>query len=255
MALVPPQHIYGFLFACLLPARLDWPVIDLHRAAPTAVFRHAKAGDLIVGTPLHWDLLQQVGLRLPEEVFGLTSAGPSTALTWQAPDTLGLSGLTEIYGATETGGIGTRSSGQAPFKLLQHLRPPNGQVTAPSRGLAPLDLQDKLDWIAPDLFHVLGRKDDVVQVAGVNVSPSEIRKVLEAFAGVSAVTVRPCGNRLKAFVVPDPALSDPAGFAERLQRHILQTLPAPARPTSLTFGSSLPRNSLGKLCDWLISTR
>lgn len=254
LALVPPHHIYGFLFTCLLPTQLGSAVIDLHRSAPTAVFRHARAGDLIVGTPLHWDLLQQSGLRLSGGIFGLTSAGPSTFLTWRAPVTLGLSSLTEVYGSTETGGVGTRTEGQAAFQLLGHLRQIDGQIGFRNRDTGVLELQDRLDWLSPTQFHVLGRKDDVVQVAGVNVSPSEIRTVLQAFSGVAEVAVRPGGNRLKAFIVPDPALPDPASFAESLHRHILQTLPAPARPTSLTFGPSLPRNAMGKLCDWEVLT-
>ena len=213
----------------------------------------ARAGDLIVGTPFHWGLLAEVRARLPDGVFGATSAGPSTAQTWAGCRTIGLTRLTEVYGATETGGIATRAAWGAPFAMLGDLRRVADAIVAPDRRPEALDVQDRLDWVGDDLFHILGRKDDVVQVAGVNVCPAAVRAAILSFDGVGDVAVRPGSERIKAYVVPKTTAADPAAFEQALRHHILHSLAAPARPGSLTFGPSLPRNAIGKLCDWQVA--
>lgn len=234
IGLVPPHHIYGCLFLCILPGLTGQEVVELHHLAPTAAFRKARAGDLIVGTPFTWDLARQTGLRFPAGVHGLTSAGPSTRSTFEAP--LGLQDMTEVYGATETGGIATRQAFDAPFALLPHL----------SRAEADaLDLQDQLGWLGDTCFHLRGRKDGVVQVAGVNVSPGLVQAALAAVPGVAEVAVRAGAERLRAFIVPAAA----GGPSEAALSAALIQLPAPARP-ALTFGPALPRGPMGKLCDW-----
>jgi 4-coumarate--CoA ligase len=251
LSMVPPHHLYGFLFSCLLPGLIDASTIDLHRSGPGAVFRHAQTGDLIVGTPFNWDLLLRVPQLLPAGVFGVTSAGPSAATTWDVRAINGLASLTEIYGATETGGVGYRTGFADDFRLLPHLTR-QGSVVLDQDG-APLDLQDHLDWQTPELFHLRGRCDDIVQVAGVNVSPAEVCRRIGLLDGVAEVAVRPGVGRMKAFIVPSPRVRDQAAFLVALQAHILEHLAPPARPASLTFGPALPRNAMGKACDWDVS--
>ncbi len=251
LTLVPPHHIYGFLFTCLLPMLAECPVLDLHQTGPAAVFRHAKAGDLIIGTPFNWQMLHRTGLRLPDGVLGVTSAGPSTAATWDVLPANGLAQLIEIYGATETGGLGHRTSFSAPFQLLPHLNARDHKIFGPD-GVA-LNVQDRLDWVTSNSFHVQGRRDDVVQVAGVNVSPAEVCRRISLMDGVAEVAVRPGPDRLKAFVVPGLTVRDQAAFEAAVRSHILVSLSAPARPASLTFGVALPRNAMGKVCDWDVS--
>ncbi|MCW1917410.1 4-coumarate--CoA ligase [Rhodobacter sp. KR11] len=244
LTMVPPHHIYGCLFSVLLPEMIGRAVVDLHLLPPTALFRQARAGDLVVGTPFTWGLVAQSGLRLPEGVRGLTSAAPATAETFTGAATCGLAQLTEIFGATETGGIATRAGFGAPFTLLPHLTREGEEVR--HRDILPL--QDRLDWLSDRQFHLLGRKDDVVQIGGVNVSPAHVQSLLAALPGVAEVAVRLGQDRLKAFVVPAPDATEAdltAGIAA-----LCLGLPAPARPAALRFGPRLPRNPMGKLSDW-----
>ena len=76
MSLVSPHHIYGFIFTCLLPMLSDCQGLDLHKAGPVAVFRHARPGDLIIGTPFNVQMRHRAAMRLPSGVCGVTSAGP-----------------------------------------------------------------------------------------------------------------------------------------------------------------------------------
>lgn len=249
LALVPPHHIYGFLFTCLLPKFAGMPVVDLHHAGPCAAFRHARSGDVLIGTPFVWRTLCASGLTFAHDVLGVTSAGAACSQTWSTRDVNGLGKLIEIYGSTETGGIGTRSEPGAAFELLDHLCRANGNDDVIADGKPPKPLQDKVEWLGPRQFRLQGRRDDVVKVGGVNVSPSHVEAVLRACEGVSAASVRLAGDRMKAFVVPRPGIVL-STLEVLLNAHMRRHLQAPARPVQLTFGAELPVNAMGKICDW-----
>ena len=249
ICLVPPHHIYGFLFSCVLAEILGAEVIDLHRAAPTAAFREAKRGDLVVGTPFNWEMLCKTDKSFSDGIYGVMSAGPSTPQSWKAATDLGLTRMTEIFGATETGGLGTRTSGDTPFTLLPHLIMQKGEVIC-QRRQRPLTLQDDLAWVNDREFTVQGRKDHAVQVAGVNVSPAMVTDHIKQVDGVADAVVRPGDPRLKAFVVPTDFAPDEETLRRAIQSHLQHHLAPVARPSSIDFGPALPRNGMGKLVDW-----
>ena len=153
-----------------------------------------------------------------------------------------------MYGSTETAGIGWRTDRHAAFALLSHLElDANGHLR---RGNGtPVILQDKVEWNGLNKFHVLGRCDHMIQIAGVNVSLTHVKEQILQLDGVADANVRPGTNRLRAFIVPEPGV-DAASLERDLQAHIVSRLDAPARPTSITFGSHIPVSEMGKLTDW-----
>jgi 4-coumarate--CoA ligase len=255
VALVPAQHIYGAIFTAFLPDYLGVEVLDLSRAAPSRLSRLGRAGDLVIGTPFSWDLVLTSLSVLPEGMHGIVSAAPAPSDLWLRAEASGLRSLTEIYGATETGGIGTRSSGAAPFDLLPGLSfapiRAGEQVTITQEDGHRLDVQDRLEPCGPRQFRVLGRHDGAVQVGGVNVSPERTRRCIAGIDGVAEVAVRHHGGRLHAFVVPGSGSADTEALSVRIRAVLADTLPAPARPETLSIGPSLPRDGMGKIRDWL----
>ncbi len=247
LALVPPQHIYGFLFTALLPTLGGHDVIDLYRAGPGAALRLARKGDLIVGTPLNWRHLNQLDTRFASGVHGVVSTGPTDLGTWQVLRKNGLESLTEIYGSTETAGIATRTAYDAPFTLMPHLRR-QGEGVAGSAG--PLAMQDRLIWMDQQSFLLDGRLDDVVQVGGVNVSLTLLREHILAIDGVEDATIRLGGLRLKAFVQTCVTEDGHPDLDSRIRSALASRLPSVAVPQSIRFGPTLLRNAMGKLCDW-----
>jgi 4-coumarate--CoA ligase len=248
--LVPCHHIFGFLFGALVPARAGWPVIDLAGRAPGTLARTARPGDLIVATPYLLSLALQAGEPIPAGCSAVVSGAAVPADVWADGARAGL-GLIEIYGATETGGIGWRRAPDHPFDLLPHLSRAGNGVAGPFG--APLSLQDRLAWRGPRSFALLGRVDRVVQVAGVNVSPDAVARHLAALEGVSDAAVRldPVTGRLKAFIVPsDPALCVTPGALEPQLRAACADLPAPSRPQRFDLGTALPTGPSGKPTDW-----
>lgn len=245
---VSVKHIYGFIWGLLLPRTLGIDAIGLPVGLPGAMLREARPFDLILATPFAWDRTALSDVRFPADVTGVTSGGPTTPDTWRAGAQGGLARMIEVYGSSETGGVGWRDDPAQPFRLMTDLAkqetPPRGLRRAGGEALA---LQDHLDWEGDTTFHVRGRQDPVVQVAGTNVNLSELRALLEAEPWVLEAAVRLDGDRLKAFLATRE--DAPADREERLRRS-LSRLPAPAQPDRYSFGPEVPRTAAGKLADW-----
>ncbi len=253
IAAVPAHHIYGFLFTILLPARLGVPVIDLRAASPGSALAQIEAGDLIVGHPLWWRAFAAAGGACAP-ALGLVSTAPCPAETAEAVRATGLARLIEIYGSTETAGIGWRAAGGGAFTLLDTWQPgaDGGLLGDQGTAIAP---PDWLDWQAARRFTVRGRKDGQVQVAGINVDLAEVRARLMAVPGVADVALRLAeSGRLKAFIVPAPDVDETA-LRQALQAEVKLRLAAPARPASWTFGPHLPISDTGKPADWPVAAR
>lgn len=250
LALVPPHHIYGFLFTCLLPSRAGLEAVDLTHRSPGSVFRQAQGGDLVVATPHLWSRLADFGERFAPGVRGTTSGGPSTPATWAIRERSNLLQLIEVFGSTETAGVGYRTEPEAPFTLLTHLKRSGSEVQR-LRNRTPLDLQDRLNWTADREFEVDGRLDDVIQIAGVNVSPAHVEVTLRSIPGVAEVAVRAGETGLRAYVVPKTGERGNPSWEELFRKEMRTRLDPVARPTSLAFGEALPRSAMGKLADWV----
>jgi len=114
-------------------------------------------------------------------------------------------------------------------------------------------MQDRVAWRDEHRFSVCGRRDEGVQVGGINVFPARVRQVLLDHPQVTDAVVRLMtpdeGSRLKAFVV-NARGCDPVALQSALWAWAEARLTVPERPKAFTFGEHLPRNALGKLSDW-----
>ncbi|HIJ61708.1 MAG TPA: 4-coumarate--CoA ligase [Rhodospirillaceae bacterium] len=254
---VPAHHIYGFLFTILLPRALsDIPVLDLRPHSPAALAGLWRSGDLIVGHPDYWREAARAPSPAPPDIVGVTSTAACPAEVAIAVAAAGLR-LVEVFGATETAGLGWRDDPDAGFRLLPHWRWDGGDIitrTLPGGTAASAVLPDRLEDLGKGLFHPLGRRDAMVQVGGVNVSPAAIAATLRRHPLVADAAVRLMrpeeGTRLKAFVVPKAEAPPPSELAFMLMKWTEGELPPPCRPRSFSFGPSLPVTLLGKASDW-----
>jgi long-chain acyl-CoA synthetase len=221
LSAVPANHAYGFIHSVLLPRHLGGPpVLDLRAYGPAELVGLLQPGDLVLGHPLFWtSLLQTITKPLPPDVLGVTSAAPCPAQTASGLRQAGLSRLLQVYGASETGGVGWRDDPFGSYTLLQSWRRAGDRL---ARGDAVLDTPDLLSWEDAERFHALGRRDGAVQVGGVNVLPEYVAAVLRQHPAVHDVLVRPMrpdeGFRLKAFVVPVPDAAPAEVLREDLRR-------------------------------------
>jgi len=116
------------------------------------------------------------------------------------------------------------------------------------------------DWAMRDAdgyYFVLGRTDDVINVAGHRLGTREIEEAVQAHAGIAEVAVVGVADPLKgqipvAFVVVrnPAALSTPAQETA-MRKEVLDTvdreLGAIARPGAVHFVTALPKTRSGKL--------
>jgi long-chain acyl-CoA synthetase len=263
LSAVPSHHIYGFLFTVLLPRALGIDaVIDLRGAGPAASLAMLRPGDLVVAHPGWWEALARLQPGLEPDVAGVSSTAPCPDALADELAAAGLR-LVQVYGSSETAGVGWRDAAGAPFSLFPYWRGVDGMPELirqlPDGGEARYPLQDALAWTGGTRFRPAGRIDQAVQVGGTNVFPGYVADVLRMHPAVLDAAVRLMradeGRRLKAFVVPRAGHdADPGALRETLSGWVGERLATPERPAAWTFGERLPRQASGKPADWIIDS-
>lgn len=259
VSLIPAHHIYGFLFTVLLPLRLGVPVLEARGLTPLSLAAELVPGDLVIAAPAHWQIIADASLTWPRDVQGVTSSAPCPQAVAESLRRQGLGRLVEIYGSTETAGIGWRQAPAAPFELFAYWsRVDDSHIAKPSKGGAwrTFELPDHVVWHGVRALTPTARRDGAVQVGGINVLPERVRSVLCAHPDVADAIVRLMrpdeGDRLKAFVVPKDQGRSEDELRIDIERWLTERLEPMALPRAITFGSELPRNVMGKTADWIL---
>jgi 4-coumarate--CoA ligase len=264
VSLVPAHHIYGFMFTVLLPYRWAAPVLALRDRRPNAVLAALQPGDLVIGFPEAWKALAQAALlgghAIPAGIRGITSTAPCPAETARAVREAGFARLVELYGSSETMGIGWRDDPDQPYSLFPYWRLEADAVLHHRQRAFSVALPDHVETTADgQRFTVRGRRDGAIQIGGINVHPARVAALLREHPGIKDAAVRPYQAgptlRLKAFIVPADAAADTAALRREIEAWLRSRLPAIERPRSLTFGPALPQGAMGKAADWEIVGR
>ncbi len=263
LSAVPSHHIYGFLFTVLLPQALglgEADILDVRGSSPARLAQQVLPGDLVIGHPEFWQAVARAVPTLSAGARGVTSTAPCPDSVSDAIEQTGLGALYHIYGASETAGIGWRASFRDAYRLFEYWQIESSETdqlvrTSPAGERRMFAVPDHTDWIDARHFRVGSRRDAAVQVGGINVYPAGVRDVLLRHPQVSDVVVRLMrpdeGTRLKAFIVPSPAVTDLGAFEIELRAWIGATLPAAERPQAFRFGTALPVTEAGKAADWI----
>lgn len=249
LSTVASNHIYGFLFTILLPLTLDIPVRPL-----SGLSLNLDAGQILVTIP---NLIRSWHTRsplAPKQGMVLTSTAPLDRDLAQWLDSGPIPWM-EVYGSSETSGIAYRQRAEDSFTLLPYWTPsPDGQSLSRQGLEEPADLPDLVEWDTRTTLRPLERRDQAVQVSGINVFPREIARQLETNPLVSAARVRPMetpgGTRLKAFIVPADPAAPTQETEQRLRSWAASRLPGTSRPAKYSFGPRIPANAMGKEQDW-----
>lgn len=261
---VPCHHIYGFLFTILLPRALplsDPKVIDLRSSSPAGLRKSLRSHDLVIAHPAFWQSAAGMLSGVAAGVVGVTSTAPCPDSVSAALRAAGLQRLLQVYGSSETAGVGWRDDETAPYKLFKHWQRAPEQPSTLLRQTAAGSLlrvccPDKLDWSDDRHFFTGGRLDAAVQVAGINVFPSAVQQTLLQHPQVSDAAVRLMrsdeGTRLKAFIVPRTAHADSAQLQQDLLAWVQQRLTVAEQPKAFSFGATCPIGANGKDADWII---
>lgn len=255
VSVVPAHHIYGFLFTVLLPSTYPGgalPVLDARGSSPPGAVASLEPGDVIVGHPAFWTAWAAGAGPVANDVLATTSTAPCPPDVAATVRAAGFSALLEIYGSTETAGVGWRRAPGAYTLMERWQRADDSHLLRADRD-ERVALPDRIEWLDPRAFIPAGRRDNLVHVGGHNVSLAAVRERLldHPLVAEAAVRVTPleAGGRLKAFIVPVAGAGD---IRAELDAWITATFGPPERPRHLRFGEALPRDAAGKLADWEI---
>lgn len=255
--LAPAHHIYGFLFTAMLPDRLGHHCEQPPESMNLRIPQDLQSGDLVVTFPERWQWLDRMVAKWPDGVAGVVSTAPCPAALKSSLMERGLASFTEVYGSSETAGVGIRRWPETLYRLMPHWKVADvedAEATSlqHSSGFR-VRVQDRLQLHEGGSFALAGRIDAAVQVGGTNVYPARIASLLRARPGVCDAAVRlrspEDGGRLKAFVVPNPDV-DREELRKQLELWVNSALDTVERPKSITFGNALPGGDTGKASDW-----
>jgi len=263
VATVGVNHIYGFLWGPMLASLAGADFRSLRGSSPAGWRRELRAGDVVICVPALLRVWLPHLSAVPEGLTVITSTQMLGADLWQDCAVTGFRRVLEIYGSTETGGIGWRDAADAPFALMRrweredagHLRSV-GDVTGGDRS-RPVPIPDRVEWDGPDRLRVLGRHDTVVKVYGQRVALDHVRRVLVEHPAVADACVRLMsdgeGQKLKAFIVPATDSDRRSDLPNQLDEWVADRLRPEERPGHWTFGPAVPVTEGGKATDWPIA--
>lgn len=278
VSVMPVHHIFGMMYGPMLSKRLGVPLVHAPPLPLASFFALLRPGDVLVGFPFFWQtLLEMIAgrnaapeVRFPANLVGLTATSPCppgviTGLlnlsgTGKSPS---LVALKEIYGSTETNGVGMRHDGgdwYELFSLWQSVPLADGtrgilRVRSDGAACSAQPLPDVALWHDDRHFRPERRFDNAVQVGGVNVYPDKVAAVIRDHPLVRDCAVRLMrpeeGVRLKAFIVPALPLDEAANvFGKDFRDWMAARLDTACRPKLVRLGTELPVNAMGKARDW-----
>jgi propionyl-CoA synthetase len=117
-------------------------------------------------------------------------------------------------------------------------------------------LYSSLDWAVQDAdgyLFILGRTDDVINVAGHRLGTREIEESVATLGAVAEVAVVGIGDELKGQLpavfatLKQGVTDDPRDVAQAMERRVIELLGAVARPGCVYVVGALPKTRSGKL--------
>ena len=256
VATVPPQHMYGFESSVLI-ALHGGATFDAGRpfypADIVAALALTPAPRMLVTTPFHLKALLESNIALPQVELVLCATAPlAPQLAARAEAAFGAP-LVEIYGCTEAGQVATRrTTAGAEWQTFDGLvLSGDGDAVVVSGGHVPepTTLADVLEVVSRDTFRLLGRSNDLVNIAGKRSSLGHLNFHLNAIDGVadgafwmpSEAGDAPGVARLVAFVVA------PGLRRERILAALRRRVDPAFLPRRIVYVDGLPREATGKL--------
>lgn len=250
VATVPPQHMYGLETSIMAPLLSG---VCIHASRPffpedvRAALADTPPRRVLVTTPVHLRACVEAQLVWPEIAFLISATAPlSLDLAVQAERVFSAPVL-EIYGCTEAGSIASRRIQDSDHWLLYDGFRLNGDHLSGAHLPEPVPLSDVIEICDEGRFRLLGRREDLINLAGKRSSLAYLNHQINQIEGViEGVFVLPdetatTTQRLAAVVVA-PDLGERqllAALAERLDPVFL--------PRPLVRVEQLPRNETGKM--------
>jgi hypothetical protein len=255
VATVPPQHSFG-LESSVLIALLGGAILDGGRPFYPADVAQALADvprpRALVSAPFHLKTLLASGVAVPpvDIVVSATSA-ISMEMARRIEKAFG-GPLVEIYGCTEAGQIAMRrSTVDEAWETMGELRLRDDRGTTLVEGghvTEPTPLADQLHLLDDRRFHLSGRTNDLIHVAGKRSSLSHLNFELNHIEGVEdGAFWMPPGGADGDVVRPVVFVVAPALGAQEIVQALRSRVEQTFVPRKVFHVLSLPREETGKL--------
>lgn len=269
LATVPAQHMWGLETSVLLPLFAPLCIADSKPLFPQDVHNalvHLPEPRLLVSTPVHLRALTASGLVWPKVARVLCATAPLPAPLAETVEQAFTGDLVEVFGCSEVGSMACRRRvreedwqlfdglGLVAVPVAYDAAMPN-MVTENFRVEAAhlpesVVLQDRIEFVASGHFRLLGRSEDMLEIAGKRGSLQEINTLLLTAPGVlDGVVFVPDGDeqakaqRPVALAVIDTEVTNKAA----LLTHFAQYLDPAFVPRPIYLVARLPREENGKL--------
>lgn len=254
VATVPPQHMYGLEISILLPLCLGGVTVfsgkpffpaDIH-----AALECCPKPRILVTTPLHIRALVEAGATLPEIEFILSATSPLSRDLAIKAEILFRTRVLEIYGCTEAGSIASRRTSrddmwQAFEGVCFHEKAGKAWVDAAHLAESVI-LNDLIECGSDRRFKLLGRRADVVNIAGKRTSLGALNHVLNEIEGVrDGVFFLPEGP--EGVVRPIVFAVAPGKTKDHLLAELQTRIDPVFLPRRIYLLNKLPRSETGKL--------
>jgi len=251
VATVPPQHMWGLEMSILLPMLAAVTISTETPFFPRDIFDavgrlpHPRA---LVSSPVHLDALlkSEFGNLDIDRIY--TATAPMHSDLARQLEKRFSSFVIDVFGCSESGIIAARrpTNGQEwqladAFKLREI---EDGALIQADHLEETVRLHDRVELLDEGRFNLLGRDQDIINIAGKRGSLAELNRHLQTLPGVKDGVIflpDPESKRLAGLVVA-PGLQ-PSDILDRLRNSIEPAfLPRPLRMVS-----ALPRQETGKL--------
>ncbi len=254
VATVPAQHMFGLETSIMLPlARENTAVFEGRPFYPGDIctaLESVPGQRVLVTTPLHLRALVKEAQSLPPLhciVTATAALAPELACQaeelWSAP-------VIEIYGSTETGMAASRRTATTEIFSLRRdftvVPTANGAAFQGAHFPVPVPVHDRVELV-PGGFKLLGRGEDVIEVAGKRGSLNGLTTVLNSITGVEdGIMVLPEVAGV-AVVRPVAVVVAPGLSADHIRNELRSLVADVFVPRRIVLVNALPRNALGKL--------
>ena len=254
---VDPAHLYGLTFAIWMPMSLGIPLYG-KRLLSQEDFTRLTGPLAVIATPT---FLRYLDTNLPEinAKFLLSAGGKLEESAIALAHKAFHCEVSEIYGSTEAGVIGTRRHAIGRVETLWGFCPgvylkdtTNDVVTirTPLTESGLFTLEDRLSFADATHFTLLGRLDRIVKIGEERISLDEVNSVVKEKLGFSvyAVGVKR-GTQCRIGLVVEETKDHPF-MRERIPEYLEAlrgALPQVAMPRFWRTVTHFPTNDRGKL--------
>jgi acyl-coenzyme A synthetase/AMP-(fatty) acid ligase len=262
LATTPPFHIYGLLFSVILPLVSSASVVGETPSFPNDITSVAEGQKVTILTsvPAHYRALRdhKMALRL-----AFSSAGMLAEEDNQIFCTHNTTGIVEVYGSTETGGIATRNKSLGeqfftPFSLIEWkvsnqclaVRSPYVSPNLPVDAAGFFTTNDQIEARGAGQFSLQGRTDSVTKVGGKRVDLEEVSLLIKKQPGVTDCVVISLpdaggrGHRIGALLEGGDTTS-----VKIIKEKLAVSLEPYALPRRIKKVEQIPKSKTGKY-DW-----